>query len=73
MRKTVAVLSSAIAVMALTAGTAVAQEETPPSEVTCFPLLSSLVCHIPVNVPVGPFEFTGPFVVVESVFPPPSP
>jgi hypothetical protein len=63
----IGVLIGTAALMAATAIPAVAQEPG-TDDVNCFPLLSSLVCHIPVSVPIGPFEFTGPFIVVESIF-----
>jgi hypothetical protein len=58
MRRTVAALGLATAMLIAVPGVALAQEPTPPAEVTCLPLLSSLVCYIPVNVgPFGPFIF----------------
>jgi hypothetical protein len=53
-------------------GIALADTATPaPTPVTCYPLLSSLVCQVPVNVNVGPF---GPFNIapnLTSIFAPP--
>jgi hypothetical protein len=56
--------------LAVSAGVAVAQEETPEPqpEINCFPILSSLICYLPVDI--GPFNITVP-VDIDSVFPPP--
>ena len=53
--------------VAMSAGVATAQETEPEPEINCFPLLSSLVCYLPITV--GPFDITVP-VDVGSVFPP---
>lgn len=58
MRRTFAALGLTVALGLAVPGVAMAQEPAPPAEVTCLPLLSSLVCYIPINV--GPF---GPFVL----------
>jgi hypothetical protein len=61
-------------VMMAAAPTAIAQEEPAPTptEVTCYPLLSSLICEVPINV--GPFVFDIDVPVeFDSVFPPSSP
>jgi hypothetical protein len=43
-------------------GAALAADATPqpPAQTTCYPLLSSVVCYLPVSIPVnvGPFNFT---------------
>lgn len=58
-----------VVLMATGVGAASAQDAEPsPPEINCYPLLSSVVCHIPVTI--GPFNITVP-VNVESVFPPP--
>jgi hypothetical protein len=60
------------AVMLGVTGIALADPAAPaPTPVTCYPLLSSLVCQVPVNVNVGPF---GPFNIapnLTSIFAPP--
>ena len=55
-------------IMVAVAVPASAQEETPPEDINCFPILSSLVCYLPVTI--GPFNINVP-VDVGSVFPPP--
>lgn len=58
MKRILTALALAAGIGLATPVVAMAQEPEPPAEVNCFPLLSSLVCHIPVNVgPFGPFEF----------------
>jgi hypothetical protein len=69
MRRLIAVSGIVALGLGVGAGTATAQEPVPAPPVTnCYPLLSSLVCTIPVNV--GPFNITVP---IESVFPPSNP
>lgn len=62
-RLTVTAMVAAFALAAPAVAVAQEPEPEPPAEVNCFPLLSSLVCHIPVNV--GPFNIGpfGPFVL----------
>lgn len=55
--------------LSLTATPAAAQDEEPPAEVNCYPLLSSLVCEVPIAV--GPFNFDIDVPVeFDSIFPP---
>ena len=62
-------LAGGLALAAPSAAMAQEPAPQPPAEVTCYPLLSSLVCHIPVNVgPFGPFEFNFP----NGIFGPPA-
>lgn len=66
-RRALATVAVAVTATLAVPGVALAQEQQ-PTEVNCYPLLSSLICEVPVNV--GPFNFDVD-VPIESVFPPP--
>lgn len=69
MSRILIVVATVVLAMGLAAATAVAQEEQPPPEVNCYPLLSSLICEVPVAV--GPFNFDVDVPVeFDSIFPP---
>ena len=71
MRSVLTVAASAALAMALLAAPAEAQDEQPPPEVNCYPLLSSLVCEVPVTI--GPFNFDVDVPIeIDSIFPAPS-
>jgi hypothetical protein len=66
MRRRLAVVAATVmlAVVGLP-GIALAADTQPavPSQTTCYPLLSSVICYLPVSIPVnvgpfGPFNFT---------------
>lgn len=69
MSRVLAVVATVVLAMCLTAGSAAAQEEQPPPpEVNCYPLLSSLICEVPVAI--GPFNFDIDVpVMFDSIFP----
>lgn len=67
-RRVIAVCGVSALLLLGGAGVASAQEASAPAPpvTNCYPLLSSLVCTVPVNVgpfniPVGPFDFAGLF------------